>query len=474
MSVDATLIHIRLTEPLLSFDPNDPSALHTNPLQGLVDHGPHSKVLWAHDNAIQVVAIAPADTAHGVAALLTELRNPATPRERREYLPPYPGFRATFRTGIAPASPTGRVALPRDLDEQLRASHTPHQLLADTLSTELRRLKESGAQFDVAMLHLPDRWSPWFTAEQFDLHDHIKAFAARIGIRTQVLNDDPMHYFCRASVCWRLSTALYAKAGGLPYKLATGGLLDPGAVYVGLAYGVREPGAANQQFVVCCSQMFDSEGGGLEFVAHDFGRDVDARNPLLSRDQMRTVLSRALGVYADRHTGRKPSSIVVHKQTDFTDDETAGCVDAWGSATGITCVSLTQPPWRGVEVIGARDDHRPGPKYAYATSRGTLVQLDGHSGLLWVAGNSRGATLNRRNYLPGGKGTPRPLMLTRFAGSGPIAETAAPVLALSKMDFNSDSPYTSMPVTIRYAQVLARIVKTQPLPGVPYDFRLFM
>jgi hypothetical protein len=378
-----------------------------------------------------------------------------------------------FRTRIRPADP-GRVALPADLDKRLKASANPTTLLADTVTGEIRRQRESGAQFDVIMLHLPDRWSPWFTGEQFNLHDRIKAFAAQLGdpVRTQVVNDQPMSYRCRASVRWRLGTALYAKAGGTPYKLATGGLMDPNVVYVGLAYGVREPGGPQQQFVVCCSQMFDAAGGGLEFVAHDFGNEVDARNPLLSTAQMRTVLSRALDVYSDQRAGRRPSSIVVHKQTDFTNAEVAGCIDAWGSADNLSCVTISTPAWRGVEVTGRRTGGAP--RFAYATGRGNLVALDEYTALLWVAGNTPAVAANSKNYLPGGKGTPRPLQLVRWAGSGRLEEMAAPVLSLSKMDFNSDSPYTSLPVTIQYAQVLARIAKTERLPARPYDFRLFM
>lgn len=472
MTDTALLSHTRLAEPLLSFSPTDPSAVHRNPLAGLRQFGPHSNSLFGPEEAIRVLAIAPADTADAVAKLLLELRDEAQPEERREYLPPYPGFNAAFRTRLHPAE-RGRVALPGDLDAQLAASSTAARLLADTVCGEIRRAREAARGFDVVVIHLPERWSRYFTADGFNVHDHIKAFAAQMDepVRTQVLNDQPMSYRCRASVRWRLASALYAKAGGTPYKLVTGGLMNPDTVYVGLAYGVREPGGPDQQFVVCCSQMFDSAGGGLEFVAHDFGNEVDAHNPLLSAEQMRTVLSRALDVYADRRAGKRPSSIVVHKQTDFTGDEVDGCIQAWGSADNLSCVTIATPAWRGVEVESVTGSGAP--KFSYATSRGNLLQLDEFSALLWVAGNSPTMT-GGRNYLPGGKGTPRPLQLTRWAGSGPLDEMAGPVLALSKMDFNSDSPYTSLPVTIRYAQVLARIVKTESLRARPYDFRLFM
>jgi hypothetical protein len=79
------------------------------------------------------------------------------------------------------------------------------------------------------------------------------------------------------------------------------------------------------------------------------------------------------------------------------------------------------------------------------------------------------------NYLQGGKGTPRPLLLTRDADRGPLTDIAAQVLALSKLDWNNDALYESLRVTLRYAQILARTIKHIPaLTSRPYDYRLFM
>jgi hypothetical protein len=39
---------------------------------------------------------------------------------------------------------------------------------------------------------------------------------ADLGIPTQVLNDEPWTYPCRASVAWRLLIAFYTEAGGTP------------------------------------------------------------------------------------------------------------------------------------------------------------------------------------------------------------------------------------------------------------------
>jgi hypothetical protein len=74
----------------------------------------------------------------------------------------------------------------------------------------------------------------------------------------------------------------------------------------------------------------------------------------------------------------------------------------------------------------------------------------------------------------GGQGHPRPLLLTRHAGRGPLAEHAAQVLALSKMDCNTDALYGGLPATVSYAQMLANVVRHEKLPPIPYDYRLFM
>ena len=314
------LTHIRLTEPALAFDPADAAQQHLNPLAGLAAFGPHSADAWtAAGRQVRVAILAPHDVIGPVRGLLNSLREAAEPLERADYLPSYPGFKAAFRAPLIPAAAAAQQPLPDDLDAQMAASAEPHLALARALTAGLGRLAAVRSLFDVVVFYLPSRWELHFTVGEFDLHDHVKAAAAQLGLPTQIVTDQALGYHCRASVGWRLAMALYAKAGGTPYKLAAGGMLDPSAAYVGLAYGIRGPGRPGHGFVVCCSQLFDGQGGGLEFVAYDLTGDVDPANPLLSCAQMRTVLSRSLGIYADRHAGRRPrparrpQSIPVHR-----------------------------------------------------------------------------------------------------------------------------------------------------------------
>ena len=64
-----------------------------------------------------------------------------------------------------------------------------------------------------------------------------------------------------------------------------------------------------------------------------------------------------------------------------------------------------------------------------------------------------------KNFFKEGKGIPHPLLITRHLGSGGFHLPAWEILGLSKMDWNNDSLYNYLPVTLQYSAVLSRVVK---------------
>jgi hypothetical protein len=471
--------HWRLDEPNLSFDPTDTNQVAVNPLVGLREFGPFSSRLSAiYGDKLKIALLAPADDLQRLRTHLNELVRPQEPMERLSYLPKWPGFEAVFRIKLAPADDSAQIPLPATLDEDLRRASDPSQHLALALIDGLRKLELVRDRFDVVVFYLPHRLQPLFEDKDtgFDLHDTIKAVAAQIGLTTQIVTDGAMTYRCRASVAWRLGTALYAKAGWIPWKLDTQRLpLDVDSAYIGLSYALRTGADGGTAFVTCCSQVFDADGGGMEFIAYEVGHGTDPRNPYLTREDMRLVMARSLSLYQDRHAGRSPRELVVHKQTPFQPQEVAGCNDAWGATSHLSCINITRPPWRGVALDAPKKGESKGVP-AYALPRGAAFQLDDRSVLLWVGGNAPSATLTGHdNYFQGGKGIPRPLLLTRDAGAGPLDYVAAQILGLSKMDWNNDALYGGLPCTVQYAKVLAKTIKHMPdLAPLPYDYRFFM
>jgi hypothetical protein len=117
--------------------------------------------------------------------------------------------------------------LPREGDPQARLYHA--------MEAALRRIDMVRNEFDVVLVHFPDSWSRATRSKFFDAHDALKALGARSNIPTQVLNDRAFTFAHKASLAWRLATALYVKAAGTPWKLAPLKGVPASTAHIGLA-----------------------------------------------------------------------------------------------------------------------------------------------------------------------------------------------------------------------------------------------
>lgn len=468
-----------LDEPNLAFNPDD-SSIHASPLKGLDLFGPYSGNSFAAFNPeLRLATMGPSSGWSNLKNLATILRSDHQPSDRRDYVPAFRGFENVFGVPLVAArNPAAHIKWPDDLNA-IGTAETPHERLVQAFRDGLMRLAIVREEFDVVLVHLPDMWEVAFRCPGFDAHDALKAMAAEHGIPTQVINDRVFSFSFKASLAWRLSIALYVKAGGVPWKLATLPESPENTAYIGLAYALRED-EGKKRFVTCCSQVFDADGGGMQFVAFEARDPLDEsdegrRNPFLSRGDMRSVLARSLNLYLRRNGGLLPRRLVIHKTTAFKESELAGVKDALASVPEVECIEVSgDSRWRGVWLNRSRAQDRLSDPDRYPVPRGTLLQMDGRSALVWVAGNAPSAS-SKSDYYQGGKSIPRPIRLTRWAGAGSFQVSAAEALALTKMDWNNDALYDPVPVTIRYSQRLARTIANVPsLPGTSYPYRLFM
>jgi hypothetical protein len=465
--------HVWLPEPELAFHPERGSDREIHPLRGLLRFGPYSAGLVP--DPIRVATLAPAGESRRLYGFITQLNSAYKPTERKGYLPEWPGFHQVFGLHMRAAGAGCHVELDTHLDSDFGNSSTPHILLADRLLRGIQGLDARRAEFDVLFIYIPQRWALGYVGgptDDFDLHDHLKAAAAARRLPVQLVREDKAFvYRDRASVMWRIGLALYAKAGGVPWKLAD---TDPETAYIGISYAIRPLESERPRFVTCCSQVFDAEGAGLEFVAYDAHEiEVQRDNPFLSRIEMFRVMTRSLDLYRRRHAGRSPRRVMVHKTTEFKPDEVNGCMEALHLCEAIDLMQIVEDVgWRGVRIDGGGP--KKGKPAAFPVSRGTLIGLGPREALLWTHGEVQGIS-EHGPYFQGGRSTPRPLRLVRHAGHGTWDDTARAVLALSKMDWNNDALYDPLPVTIGFARVLAWVVKRMPVLGSsPYQFRFFM
>jgi hypothetical protein len=467
--------HSFITEPDLLFDGSDSSHVDPHPLHGLNRFGPFSSsLLGAVNDPIRIAVVGPHEAAQRVHSLLAELEQWHTPSERHAYLAQFNGFQATFGVSLAQLNDP-QILLAKSLDKELQAAERPHRILADHLARAINAFHTRRADFDVLMIFVPERWSACYgiiSGEDFDLHTFVKSHTASLGIPTQVIREDRvLTYRDRCSVAWRLSIALYCKAGGTPWKLAN---TEADAMYVGLGYAVKFDSDGRPVFLTTCSQVFDNDGTGLEFLAYETGdMRIDGDNQYLSRADMYRVMSRSLDLFQHRHAGSPPRAVVVHKAHPFKAEEQQGCFDAFRCIDRVELVQVQHDAhWRGAH-LDPPSNARQKNKAGYACRRGSYLMLSGSEALLWTQGNvpqRRGQDFFKEN-----KGTPKPLLLRRFAGQGVFSETCRLILGLTKMDWNNDALYDRLPVTLSFASTLAQTLKRMPtLTSKPYPFRLFM
>ena len=328
-------------------------------------------------------------------------------------------------------------------------------------------------EFDVLVIYIPNQLSKMRELKNenvyFDLHDSLKIYCAGKGIVTQIIEERSVHTKNdMAKIMWGLSTAIYAKAIG---KLWKPRITRYDTAYIGLSYvqSIKN----DEKISIGCSQLFDSEGNGMELYLRPLkDPQIIQRNPYMRSGDACRLMNNLKRIYDESVPLHKLNRIVIHKTTHFTKEEMEGITKGLAGVDNIELLQIQEfSAWRAIRF--QNDIATPFP-----IQRGTVIPLDEDTFLIWTHGSVQHDELagKKLNYYKNGRGIPAPLLVKRFMGKSSALELVNEILMLTKMNWNSgDGLYKILPVTLDFAKALSRVAKQDlVIYDRPYDFRYFM
>jgi hypothetical protein len=328
-------------------------------------------------------------------------------------------------------------ALPDDVLKRARAVERD---LSSEERDQAKRLLRSRGEAQMDLLDALEEVEQ--TEDDFlkrDLRNALKARALANGLPIQIAtanllvdstsNEDP------ASRAWNFSVSLYYKAGGVPWRLPSGG---PESCFVGISFHHFR---TVQRHLVqsTLAQAFSSEGEGFAIRGQGVPAEADqGRNLHLSEEQAFNLGASILKEYRLR-TGGSPVRVVIHKTSFYDEREQAGFGAALSDTPILEMITLVPSSFRLMR-FGM-----------YPPKVGTLCTVNSARDFLFTSG-----------YMPEvgtypGPHVPQPFEVRRIGGTD-SSSAAQDVLNLTRMNWNTADIRGKWPVTLSFARRVGGIL----------------
>ncbi|MCL2097487.1 MAG: hypothetical protein FWH23_01835, partial [Bacteroidales bacterium] len=466
--------YLKTNEPLIYFHHQDFTKQSIHPINGLKISGTLENSLNTNCGFAEIkLAIITSEKGFStVKNHLGSLLNTISPTSEREYLKEYPGFANLYKKHlIVPQTSQSEFALTIN---QAETNNITAIQFYDLIKHKIDILSSRSTEIDCVVIYVPKEWERFreLKNEQtfYDLHDSLKLYAVKKGLKIQFIENKSINYFDQAKIRWWLSLGLYVKSNGTPWKIQTESMET---AFVGLGYAVRQ--SAMNRVVLGSSQIFDGNGNGLKFLLQPIEKPVFYnKNPFMNKDDAFRLISNIRNTYhkIDPVIGLK--KLVLHKTTHFTKEEMEGICNALEGVENIELLQIQQfSYWKAIKLYkdNTTQKHKP---FGYPIERGSIIQLDDFSFLLWTHGLVESSEIQGK-YYQGKRGIPTPLLIRRFRGTDPIEIVANDILKLTKMNWNGAELYKTLPVTIDFSKRISIMGKQlEELGNKAYDFRYFI
>lgn len=467
----------------------------SDPRDGLSLFGPYDIDNPGHPGALSYGAIG---TSEGIERFLSWSRAMVTawtdaPNDRHRLWPPYPGFKASFGSDWRIEPVWSKILNGAELSDIARR-HDPYErvyLAVDQYISVFEDLQKLDQRVSVMICVVPDEiyrncritsrvkqptgatvtkkmrnsrkkgqteLFAEYSQEQYELsldfRRQIKARTMKYNIPIQIVRESTLRLNDEnrlgmrqltplSNRMWNLSSALYYKGGGKPWKLATA---REGVCYVGLAFR-RTDSNHGIKTAACAAQMFLDDGDGIVFLGN-YGPwySPEEKQFRLSPGAAHDLLKGALDTYAQLH-GRTLTEVFLHSRSDISSEEFQGYQSAAPE---------------GLKVVGIRvRQRRNGPRLYRPDKRWPVIR-----GTLWrqspTKGYLFGSGFRPRLGTYDGWETPAPLQIDIQHGEAELVDVARDILGLTKLNYNTCNAGDTQPVTVKFSDAVGEILVSNP------------
>jgi argonaute-like protein implicated in RNA metabolism and viral defense len=241
-----------------------------------------------------------------------------------------------------------------------------------------------------------------------------------------------------ASRAWNFFTALYYKAGGVPWRL-TRSASDLDTCFVGVSY-FRDPMDDSMQTSV--AQVFNERGEGVVVRGGQALVRKDDKTVHLDAVTAEQLLANALDLYKREHKNL-PARVVCHKSSYFDEGEIQG-FETTIDKLGVNQIDMLSVRRSSVRLFR----NKPNPPL-----RGTGAILDERTVLLYTQGSVDFYRAYPGLYIP------RPLEIRLDSVEGQPDRVVEEVLALTKMNWNSTRFVNAEPITVAAARKVGDVLR---------------
>ncbi|MBN8572110.1 MAG: hypothetical protein J0M18_21010 [Ignavibacteria bacterium] len=318
-------------------------------------------------------------------------------------------------------------------------------------SKELKILK---TQTSFLPEHQEDKIAPYYFGLNF--HNQLKARLLNSRALTQVVRETTIAPWdfpdskgkparsmdkMQASVAWNISTAVFYKCGGRPWKINE---IRDGVCYIGLVFKQLPEGSLGGN-ACCAAQMFLDSGDGMVFR----GRvgpyyNVQTKEYHLTKEIAKELLQKAIESF-EKVNKYLPTEIFIHGKTNFNDEEWLGFSEAVPTTVNLVGIRIKSENTFKLYRYGD-----------FPILRGSALIKNNKSAFLWT----KGFIPRIQSIL--GLETPNPLNIQIIRGYADISTVCKDILSLTKLNYNACIFCDGQPVTLKFSDTIGEILTAGP------------